>query len=67
MHFVYPNLILIANRLLKRHDIGDEFETTIPAQLLVKLGLDEKALNLALDMVMDNKDAIDAMVQELHA
>lgn len=66
-HFVYPNLILIANRLLKRHGIGDESETVSPPAMLTKLGLDEATVAGALEAVMENRDAIETMVQELHA
>ena len=66
-HCVYPNLILIANRLLKRHEIGDEAETTLPASLLSHLGLNEDTALAALESVMENQPVIDAMVQELHA
>lgn len=65
-HFVFPNLILIANRLLKQHEIGDEAETDIPASMLIKLGLEQAVVIAALDEVMQNQDAIEAMVQELH-
>lgn len=65
-HFVYPNLILIANRLLKRHGIGDEADTLLPAPMLTKLGLDENIANAALEAVMENQAVIDNMVQELH-
>ncbi|MDH5447349.1 MAG: HDOD domain-containing protein, partial [Gammaproteobacteria bacterium] len=66
-HFVYPNLILIANRLLKRHGIGDEFETDLPKNMLIKLGLDETIVLNELAIVMRNQEAIDSMVQELHS
>ncbi len=66
-HFAYANLILIANRLLRRHDIGDEFETSLPSSMLVKLGLDETTVVAVLDEVMEHRDAIEAMVQELHS
>lgn len=66
-HFVYPNLILIANRLLKQHDIGDEGETFIPPAMLTKLGLDEATAAAALASVLENQSSIEAMVQELHA
>lgn len=66
-HFAYPNLILLANRLLKRQAIGDEFETVIPNMLLTKLGLDEHGISNALDAAMQDKDAIEGMVQELHS
>jgi len=65
-HFVYPNLILIANRLLKRHDIGDEAETVLPAPMLTTLGLDESTALSTLDAVMENQQAVESMVQELH-
>lgn len=66
-YFVYPNLILIANRLLKRHGIGDEAETDLPPTMLTKLGLDESTALTALDSVMENQQTIESMVQELHA
>ena len=65
-HFVYPNLILIANRLLRRHEMGDESESQIPKPLLIKLGLNEVLLETVLDEVMENREAIETMVQELH-
>lgn len=66
-HFVYPNLILIANRLLKRQGIGDETETVLPATMLTKLGLDESIALTALDAVMEDREAVESMVQELHS
>lgn len=66
-HFVYPNLILIANRLLKRQGIGDEADTTLPSVLLNSLGLDESTALTTLESVMENQDTIESMVQELHA
>ena len=65
-HFVYPNLILLANRLLKRHEIGDESDTLLPKSILTKLGLDDAIATAALEAVMENQAAIDSMVQELH-
>lgn len=65
-HFVYPNLILLANRLLKRHEIGDETDTCLPSPLLARLGLDEETALTALDAVMENQAVIDSMVQDLH-
>ena len=65
-HHVYPNLILIANRLLRQQDIGDETETSVPKSLLDKLGLSQKACLDAYKKLFENHEALEAMVQELH-
>ena len=66
-HFVYPNLILLANRLLKRHGIGDEAETDLPKPMLIKLGLEESTALAALESVMENQQTVESMVQELRS
>jgi len=65
-YFVYPNLILLANRLLKRYEIGDEAEVFLPPPILDKLGLDEEFAVSALDEIIENRDSVESMVQELH-
>ncbi|MDH5408343.1 MAG: HDOD domain-containing protein [Gammaproteobacteria bacterium] len=66
-HFVYANLALIANRLLCRHDIGDEKDPNPPSQMLQSLGLKEKQLDDVLENLMDGKDELETMIQELHS
>lgn len=66
-HFVYANLALIANRLLKQHDIGDEADPTPPKAMLQTLGLSDDHLAASLDKLMENKENLETMIQELHA
>ena len=65
-HHVYPNLILIANRLLRQQEIGDETETSVPKAMLDKLGLSQKACLAAYEQLFENHAALETMVQELH-
>ena len=61
-HKVYANLILIALRLLKRHNIGDEKVIEIPDELVQELGIDMADLNNVLEQVMLKKDDLDDLI-----
>ena len=65
-HCIYPNLILIANRLLRQQGIGDEAETTVPKSMLDNLGLSKKDCLTAYEQLLENHTALETMVQELH-
>jgi putative nucleotidyltransferase with HDIG domain len=60
-------LILLANRLLKQHDIGDEADDEIPAELLKTLCLDMDTVQRVLQNVMDCRGTLDAMVGHMAA
>ncbi len=53
---IYPNLVLIATRLLKRHNIGDADSEYIPQELLIYLGLTESLLDEALAQIMSQRE-----------
>lgn len=60
-------LILLANRLLKSHDLGDEASDEIPAELLKTLCLDLDTVQGLLQKVMDCRSTLDAMVRHMAA
>lgn len=65
-HFVYANLALIANRLLKQYDIGDEADPSPPQAMLTSLGLSEQHVKESLDKLLAKQESLESMIQELH-
>jgi len=64
---VYARLVLISNRLLKRHEIGDAESEILPPSVLAGLGLsEEKALEI-LEEMMESVDGLDDMAKLLAA
>ncbi len=53
---VYPNLVLLATRLLKRHGLGDGDGTQLPQTLLDSLEISEEDACHALDYVMGQRE-----------
>ncbi len=66
-HSVYSNIVLVANRLLKRLNIGDAIETEIPATTLELLSLDESILESALEDIRSESETLDIMAKQLVA
>lgn len=66
-HAVYPNLVLIANRLLKRHGIGDEASEALPAAVLARLGLSEERVLQILDDLTSSSSELEAIARHLAA
>ena len=66
-HSVYSNIVLIANRLLKRINIGDAVETEIPQVTLELLSLDDEMLNSALNDIQSESETLDMMAKQLVA
>jgi HD-like signal output (HDOD) protein len=64
---VYANLIYIANALLKRHGIGDAESVESPDDLLVRFGLDDEKLELALANVLGGRDGLEFMAAKMAA
>jgi len=64
-HAVYPQLILLANHLLKRHGIGDAPTPDIPAQTLQLLGLTEASVEASLEQLLDGADMLESMARQL--
>ena len=63
----YANLVLIANRLLRRLDIGDETTEQLPIYILGSLGLDEEQALAALARVRRLSMPLDDLAKVLSA
>lgn len=66
-HAVYPNLVLIANRLLKRHGIGDEASEELPTEVLSRLGLEEARVLGILEDLTSASSELEAIARHLAA
>lgn len=67
VHAVYPNLVLIGNRLLNTIGSGDEVSNKLPRELLAKLGLTEKQVLEIFDEVMEKRESLDYMAVQMVA
>ncbi len=63
----YANLVLIANRSLKGHGIGDETSDELPLDVLDHLGLTSEHVFLASTRLMASHEELDSLVQSLIA
>ncbi len=66
-HAAYPNLVLVANRLLRRHGIGDEILEPPPEALLARLGLVPERTEEILEALMASGSSLDVIVRYLAA
>ncbi|MCP4274661.1 MAG: hypothetical protein GY781_22275, partial [Gammaproteobacteria bacterium] len=64
---VYSNIVLIANRLLKRLDIGDSTQILLPGHAMELLGLDEQDANNALDLIIEDGLDLDTIARQMVA
>ncbi len=63
-HRAYAHLALIADRLLKRCGIGDAADGELPPQVTAALGLTEDQAAHALERVLENGAALDALARQ---
>ncbi len=63
----YPNLVLVANRLLRRHGIGDEIPEPPPEALLARLGLAPERTEEILETLMASGLSLDVIARYLAA
>lgn len=66
-HAVYAQLVLIADRMLKRQGLGDASGTDLPAGIIGFLELSEYQLEAATKRIMEGRDGLDMMAQQLAA
>lgn len=66
-HAVFSNLVLIANRLLKRIGIGDAVNTQLPKSTMELLSLDEATLEGLLVDIEREAETLDMMAKQLVA
>lgn len=67
VHAQYVQLIILANNLLRREDIGDGDTTELEPKLLESLGLNEHQATLTLKQTIDSRDELDNMARQLAA
>lgn len=67
-HAIYVKLVMLANLLLKRIDLGDEANSEIPAGLLDELGLDEEKVIEDFEALIETKmEEVNAMATQMAA
>lgn len=64
---IYPNLVHIANRLLKRFGMGDATGIDLPADLLEVVGLTEEQVEAALGTVLQMREGLQFMARKMAA
>ena len=63
----YPNLVLIANRLLYRLGIGDATTDRLPIAIMSSLGLSKEPMLMALARVQSSQEALEELSRALSA
>ncbi len=66
-HLHYVRIVLLADRLLKAHDLSDADSEELPAALLETLGLEEEAVLTLTDEVLAQDQALKEIVAALCA
>jgi len=66
-HAVYPNLILLSNRMLSAMEMGDEISDVLPTEILDKLGLTAERVIEIFDVIIENKEGLDYMALQMAA
>lgn len=66
-HAIFANLVLVANRLLKRIEIGDASQLIIPESILSSLGIEEEDAFKALDLIVADEHELNAIAQQMVA
>jgi HD-like signal output (HDOD) protein/prolyl-tRNA editing enzyme YbaK/EbsC (Cys-tRNA(Pro) deacylase) len=67
VHANYVQLVILADRLLKGHDMGDASSEELPADILASLKLDEQDIIKVLDRTIENHEDLDSIVRQLVA
>jgi len=67
VHAAYAKLTLLADRLLKRHDIGDAESTELPDAILSGLGITAEQAEEQLENIIDSAKDLDQFAQQFAA
>ena len=67
VHAKYVQLVILADRLLKGHDMGDASSEELPANIIASLKLDEQDIFKVLDRTIENHEDLDSIVRQLVA
>ena len=63
----YANLVCLANRLLKRFDMGDADSMELTPELLEKLGLEDMQVEVTLGGIIQSRDGMEFMAAKMVA
>lgn len=66
-HSLYPNLVLLADHLLKGCEIGDAPNGELPQDLLARLGLDEQQVMAVRDRLLAGCEGLDSFAHQIAA
>ena len=66
-HAVYPQLVLLADRMLKGHGIGDAHTHELPVRLLEALGLQEIQTVMVMGRILEGVEGLNVMARSLAA
>lgn len=67
VHAAYPKLVLIADRLLKRHGIGDAESTELPEAILSSLGITAAQVEELLENLIASASDLDQLAHQFAA
>ena len=67
VHAAYPKLVLIADRLLKRHGIGDAESTELPEAILSSLGITSAQAEELLENLIASASELDQLAHQFAA
>jgi HD-like signal output (HDOD) protein len=67
VHASYARLALLADRLLKRHDIGDAESTELPEAILSSLGISAEQAEEQLENIINAAQDLDQLAQQFAA
>jgi HD-like signal output (HDOD) protein len=67
VHAAYPKLVLIADRLLKRHGIGDAESTELPEAILTSLGITAAQAEELLESLIASASDLDQLAHQFAA
>jgi HD-like signal output (HDOD) protein len=67
VHASYARLALLADRLLKRHDIGDAESTELPEAILSSLGITAEQAEEQLESIINAAQDLDQLAQQFAA
>ena len=63
----YVQLVILADRLLKTHDMGDAASEDLPATIMATLNLNDEDINRVLERTFDNHEDLDSIARQLVA
>ena len=62
---VYANLALIADRMLRRRDIGDAPNDELPKAVMQELGFQDKRVNKIFDKLLESERGLETIAKEM--